>query len=300
MGEVYLAEHQLMKRPCAIKIIRPGKAADPSALARFEREVRETAKLSHWNTVEIFDYGHTADGTFYYVMEYLPGMSIAELVERHGPLPPERTIYLLQQTCEALAEAHSLGLIHRDIKPGNLFAAQRGGHYDVAKLLDFGLAKRLWSSADTIELTGEGSITGSPLFMAPEQATGDVEPDLRSDIYALGAVAYYMLTGRPPFAADNPLKVMIAHASDPVTPPSQHRGDLPRDLELVVLKCLAKKPIDRFQDTSELSAALAACEVCGKWMREEARRWWTERRDMPQPMWRVPSQHSSNCGVPLS
>ncbi len=267
-----------MKRPCAIKIIRPGKATDPSALARFEREVRETAKLSHWNTVEIFDYGHTADGTFYYVMEYLPGMSIAELVERHGPLPPERVIYLLQQTCEALAEAHGLGLIHRDIKPGNLFAAQRGGHYDVAKLLDFGLAKRLWANADSIELTGEGSITGSPLFMAPEQATGDGEPDMRSDIYALGAVAYYMLTGRPPFAADNPLKVMIAHASEPVTPPSRFRGDLPHDLETVVLKCLAKKPIDRFQDTSQLSAALAACEVCGKWMREEARRWWTESR----------------------
>jgi serine/threonine-protein kinase len=283
MGEVYLAEHQLMKRPCAIKIIRPGKAADPSALARFEREVRETAKLSHWNTVEIFDYGHTAEGTFYYVMEFLPGMSIADLVERHGPLPPERVVYLLEQTCEALAEAHALGLIHRDIKPGNLFAAQRGGHYDVAKLLDFGLAKRIWSSGESIELTGEGTITGSPLFMAPEQATGEGEPDIRSDIYALGAVAYYMLTGRPPFTADNPLKVMIAHATQQVVPPSQHRRDLPQDLEQVVLKCLAKNPVDRFQDTTELSAALAACDAHGRWTRDDARRWWSgiESRSAP-------------------
>ena len=212
-------------------------------------------------------------------MEYLPGMSIAELVERHGPRPPERGVYLLEQTCEALGEAHALGLIHRDIKPGNLFAAQRGGHYDVAKLLDFGLAKRIWSSGESIELTGEGTITGSPLFMAPEQATGEGEPDVRSDIYALGALAYYMLTGRPPFTADNPLKVMIAHASEPVVAPSQHRRELPHDLEQVVLKCLAKSPADRFQDTTELSAALFACDVHGRWTREDARRWWSEMKD---------------------
>ena len=148
MGEVYLAEHQMMKRPCAIKLIRPNKARDPRALARFEREVRATAKLSHWNTVEIFDYGRTDDGTFYYVMEYLPGLSLSELVERHGPLPPERVIYLLEQTCDALRKAHAAGLVHRDIKPGNIFAAIRGGVYDVAKLLDFGLAKPI---ADDVE-----------------------------------------------------------------------------------------------------------------------------------------------------
>src|SRR6478735_7395527 len=141
MGEVHLAEHQLMKRPVAIKLIKPSKAADPQALARFHREVQATAKLTHWNTIEIFDYGHTDDGTFYYVMEYLPGKSLADLVLQHGPLAPERVVAILEQTCEALAEAHRLGLIHRDIKPGNIFAAERGGVYDVAKLLDFGLAK---------------------------------------------------------------------------------------------------------------------------------------------------------------
>jgi serine/threonine-protein kinase len=274
MGEVYLAEHQMMKRPVAIKVIRPNRATDPSALARFEREVRATSRLSHWNTIEIFDYGRTADGTFYYVMEYLPGLSIADLVERHGPLPPERVVYLLQQTCDALGEAHSLGLIHRDIKPGNIFAAQRGGHYDVAKLLDFGLAKPMFSTTESVQLTGEGSITGSPLFMPPEQATGEGEPDARSDIYSLGAVAYCMLTGRPPFAGDNAVRIMIAHASQDVKPPSAYRPDIPADLEAIVLRCLAKHPADRFQDTAELSAALAACQCAGRWTRTHAAEWW--------------------------
>ena len=139
MGEVYLAEHQLLKRPCALKLIRPDSVADPRALARFEREVRLTATLSHPNTVEIYDYGRTEDGTYYYVMEYLPGLSLEELVERHGPLPPGRVVYLLRQVCGALREAHAAGLIHRDIKPSNIFAARRGGMDDVAKLLDFGL-----------------------------------------------------------------------------------------------------------------------------------------------------------------
>ncbi|MBL9123519.1 MAG: serine/threonine protein kinase, partial [Planctomycetaceae bacterium] len=166
MGEVYLAEHQLLKRPCAVKLIRANQATDPRALARFEREVRATAKLSHWNSVEVFDYGRTDDGSFYYVMEYLPGMSLAELVRRHGPLPPERVVHLLRQTCDALREAHSFGLIHRDIKPGNIFAAERGGVHDVAKLLDFGLVKPLSEAHDT-HLTQDGAITGSPLYMSP-------------------------------------------------------------------------------------------------------------------------------------
>ncbi len=275
MGEVYLAEHQMMKRPVAIKVIRPNRANDPSALARFEREVRATSRLSHWNTIEIFDYGRTADGTFYYVMEYLPGMSIGELVERHGPLCPERAVYLLRQTCDALGEAHSLGLIHRDIKPGNLFAAQRGGHYDVAKVLDFGLAKRTISTTESIQLTGEGSITGSPLYMAPEQATGG-EADARSDIYSLGAVAYYMLTGRPPFPGENAIKVMIAHASEAVTPPSVYRADVPADLEAIVMRSLAKSPADRFPDTASLAAALAECECAGRWSRHDAADWWAK------------------------
>jgi serine/threonine-protein kinase len=152
MGDVYLAEHQLMKRPCAIKVIRPEKAGDPKVLARFEREVQATAKLSHWNSVDIFDYGRADDGTFYYVMEFLPGMNLAELVRRYGPMQPARAIHLVRQACDALQEAHEVGLIHRDIKPANIFAAVRGGLYDVAKLLDFGLAKPL-SNLDGDQIT---------------------------------------------------------------------------------------------------------------------------------------------------
>ncbi len=273
MGEVYLAEHQLLKRPCAIKLIRPGKARDPRALARFEREVRATAKLSHWNTVEIFDYGSTEDGTFYYVMEYLPGLSLAELVERFGPMPPERVIYLLTQTCDALREAHSLGLIHRDLKPGNIFAAHRGGVYDVAKLLDFGLAK-LAVDLPSAQLTQEGMITGSPLYMAPEQALGESEPDVRTDIYSLGAVMYFLLTGRPPFDNDNPMKVLVAHAHDDVAPPSNLRPDIPADLEQIVLRCLAKKPGERFLSAASLGTALSECESAGLWSRAQAANWW--------------------------
>jgi len=275
MGDVYLAEHQLMKRPCAIKVIRPEKAGDARVLARFEREVRATARLSHWNTVEIFDYGRSADGTFYYVMEYLPGLTLAQLVGRHGPLPAARVVHLMMQACDALSEAHHQGLIHRDIKPANIFAAYRGGVYDVAKLLDFGLAKPL-ADAGSVTLTQEGAITGSPLFMPPEQATGEVEIDARSDIYALGAVMYFLLTGQPPFTGDRPLKVMIAHAHDEVVPPRQIRPDIPDDLEQVVLRCLAKQPAARYQDAGSLRQALADCGAAGAWTRESAARWWRE------------------------
>ena len=274
MGDVYLAEHQLMKRPVAIKLIRPGKAADKQALGRFEREVRATAKLSHWNTIEIFDYGQTEDGTFYYVMEYLPGLSLADLVERHGPLPPQRAIHLLTQTCDALSEAHGRGLIHRDLKPGNIFAAQRGGYHDVAKLLDFGLAKPLANESVPVQLTQEGSITGSPLYMAPEQALGDSEPDERSDIYSLGAVAYYLLTGHPPFEGDRPIKIILAHAHDAVVPPSQHRQDMPHDLEQVILRCLAKNPLERYPSAAALREALAECQAAGHWTTADAAQWW--------------------------
>jgi eukaryotic-like serine/threonine-protein kinase len=276
MGEVYLAEHQLMKRPVAIKVIRPNKAQDPQAIARFEREVRATAKLSHWNTIEIFDYGSTDDGTFYYVMEYLPGLSLGELVERHGPLSPGRVIYLLQQTCDALGEAHAVGLIHRDLKPGNIFAAQRGGIYDVAKLLDFGLAKPILGGGPDINLTQEGFITGSPLFMSPEQATGDREPDARSDIYSLGAVAYYLLTGSPPFPGDKPIQVIMAHAQQEVVPPSRLRPEIPADLDAVVLRCLAKNPDNRYSDAESLARALEQCDAATHWSRAKAAQWWQE------------------------
>lgn len=275
MGEVYLAEHQMLKRPCAIKVIRPSKAHDARALARFEREVRATATLTHWNTVEIFDYGSTDDGTFYYVMEYLPGLNLADLVDRHGALPPERVIHLVAQTCDALAEAHGLGLIHRDLKPGNIFAAQRGGVFDVAKLLDFGLAKCMVES-QPMNLTQDGAITGSPLFMSPEQALGEIEPDARSDIYSLGAVAYYLLCGRPPFLGDKAMRVILAHVHDSPPPLSQVTSDVPADLERVVMRCLAKDPADRFQNVASLAEALRQCVAAGLWTRQRAAQWWQQ------------------------
>jgi serine/threonine-protein kinase len=275
MGEVYLAEHLLMKRPCAVKIIRPEKAGDPTVLARFEREVRASAKLSHWNTIDIYDYGRADDGTFYYAMEYLPGLSLQDLVSRFGPLPPARVIYLVRQVCDALQEAHGVGLIHRDIKPANIFAAHRGGLHDVGKLLDFGLAKPLTASEDgDPNLTQTGTVTGSPLYMSPEQATGDYEPDERSDIYSLGAVMYFLLTGKPPFESDKPLKVLVAHASTPPLPPRELQPEIPEDVEQVVLRCLAKKPAERFQSAAQLAQALDARESAGRWTRQDAEQWW--------------------------
>lgn len=274
MGEVYLAEHLLLKRPCAVKLIRPGKAGDPQALARFEREVRETARLTHWNTIEIFDYGRTDDGTFYYVMEYLPGMNLEQLVEMHGPLPPERVIYLLTQVCDALAEAHAKGLVHRDIKPANIFAAHRGGLYDVAKLLDFGLVKPS-SRPEESRVTQDGMIAGSPLYMSPEQALGDT-PDERSDIYALGLVAYTLLTGRPPFQNDKPIKVLLAHAHEAPPSPRELNPHIPTDLEEVVLRSLAKNPGERYRQVRELREALEDCAAAGLWTRDLAANWWRD------------------------
>jgi hypothetical protein len=282
MGEVYLAEHRMLKRPCAIKLIHPDQAGDPHVLARFEREVRMTARLSHWNTVEIFDYGRTDDGTFFYVMEYLPGLSLEALLERHGPLPAERVVHLLRQTCQGLREAHAIGLIHRDIKPANVFAAQRGGLYDVVKLLDFGLAKPV-AETSSARLTQDGAISGTPLFMSPEQARGLGDLDARSDIYSLGAVAYALVTGRPPFDSTNPMEVMIAHVRDEVVRPSEHQTDVPADLEGVILRCLAKSPDDRFQDVDSLEQALAECATANQWTQAHAARWWYENEQTAAP-----------------
>jgi serine/threonine-protein kinase len=275
MGEVYLAEHEMMKRPCVVKLIRPEKAGDPRMLARFEREVRATAKLSHWNSIDIYDYGRTGNGTFYYVMEFLPGHNIGEIVEEYGPIPPGRAIYLMDQVCAALAEAHGIGLVHRDIKPANIFCAYRGGVFDVAKLLDFGLAKPSFEASGEARLTMEGTITGSPLFMSPEQASGEEGIDGRSDIYSLGAVLYYMLTAQPPFLSDNPLKVMIAHASQDVVPPRQINPELPSELEEIVMRCLEKDPDHRFQDVVSLRRALGEIALSDRWSSELAHEWWT-------------------------
>jgi serine/threonine-protein kinase len=257
MGEVYLAEHRLLKRPCAVKLIRPDKAADPQSLRRFEREVQATAALTHPNAIQVFDYGHTPDGTFYYAMEYLPGPTLEELVRRDGPLPPGRAVRLLRQVCGALAEAHRTGLVHRDVKPGNVIVCDRGGVADVAKLLDFGLVRDIQPGA--AGETAAGAITGTPQYMAPEQASGKTV-DARCDVYAVGGVAYFLLTGRPPFDGRTAMQMIAAHLCESPEPPSSHRHDLPSDLERAILRCLAKSPTDRFPDMETLDAASAGCD----------------------------------------
>ena len=277
MGELYRAEHMLLKRPCVIKLIKPSKETDAVALAHFEREVRSTAKLSHWNTVEIFDYGHTDDGVFYYVMEYLLGKNLEDLVKQFGPLPPERVVHFLRQTCRALREAHHLGLVHRDLKPANIFAAKVGGIYDVTKLLDFGLVKQSMPGLKKgMTLTPTGHYSGSPLYMPPEQPKAYSEVDGRGDIYSLGAVAYYLLTGKPPFSGQSTAELLMAHANKPVRSPSKIVPTIPADLEDVVLRCLAKKPGNRFQDVESLERALADCRCADQWTEEKAAMWWSD------------------------
>ena len=273
MGEVFLGEHQLMRRPCAIKVIRPERASDQSNVDRFAREVRASARLTHWNTVEVYDYGKTDDGVFFYVMELLNGLSFQELGERCGPLPPARAIYLICQICEALEEAELVHLVHRDIKPSNLFTVILGGRHDVAKLTDFGLVKSM-EPFDRKDVTQEGRISGSPLYMSPEQSTGK-SPDHRSDIYSLGAVMYFLLTGQPPFNGTNALEVMVAHARDPVPALETINPGLPRSLADVVMKCLAKDPADRFQSAKELKHALENVETDERWNQALAAAWWS-------------------------
>lgn len=276
MGEVHLADHQLLKRPCAIKLIRPDKADDSTAIARFETEVQATARLTHLNTVEIYDYGYTEDGTFYYAMEYLPGMDLHALVEKTGPMPAARVVHLLKQVASALAEAHRAGLIHRDIKPGNIFATERGGVLDVAKLLDFGLVKSQDTPESSPEITIEGAVIGSPLYAPPERVLGEAEPDARGDIYSLGAAAYYLLTGRPVFRGDKVLKILFAHANESPAPLSALNREVPRDVEAVIMRCLAKDPDERFQSAEDLEAALSETESASTWTQQDALAAWNQ------------------------
>jgi serine/threonine-protein kinase len=273
MGEVYLAEHVLLKQPCAVKLIRPERAGDSATLRRFEREVQATARLKHWNTVQIYDYGHAADGTFYYVMEYLPGPTLEQLVTRRGPLPPARAIHLLQQACAALREAHAMGLIHRDIKPANMMVCERGGIHDVVKLLDFGLVKAVGLDSRDETLTQQGAIAGTPAYMSPEQASGNEQLDARADVYSLGAVAYFLLTGQPPFRRDKAIQLILAQIHEPARPLTELRPDVPLDLQDVVLRCLEKAPARRFADVSRLHDALTACTCAGQWTEEMAAQW---------------------------
>ena len=280
MGEVYLGEHILLKRACAIKLIRPDQAGDPTTLSRFEREVQAMATLTHWNTVEIYDYGNTADGTFYYVMEYLPGLSLQDLVEDNGPLPPGRAIHFLRQLCAALREAHAIGLIHRDIKPSNVIACQRGAAYDVAKLLDFGLVHDHGLDNEPDKLTIHGAVLGSPPYISPEQARGRGHVDGRADIYSLGGLAYYLVTGQSPFVRETAMELLVAHVHEPVVPPRQLRPELPPDLEEVILTCLRKDPAERYPDVASLDRALAQCASAEQWDGERAEEWWKDRGAM--------------------
>lgn len=269
MGEVHLAEHLLLKRPSVVKMVRADRAADPASLSRFEREVKMLATLTHPNTVAVYDYGHTADGTFYYVMEYLPGFDLDKLVTKCGPLAPGRAVFVLRQVCAALREAHAAGLIHRDIKPNNVMLCARGGMFDVAKLLDFGLVQA--DVGESAKLTSTGAVMGTPAYMSREQAAG-LPTDARSDIYSLGATAYFLLSGREPFPRPTLLLTLSAHITDPPPPLAEA---VPADLATVVLRCLAKDPSERFADVRELDLALAACACAFDWCEADAAAWWS-------------------------
>ena len=286
MGEVWLAEHDKLVRPAVIKLIRPerlkegGKEAQRT-VRRFEKEAQATAELRSPHTVEIYDFGVTYDQTFYYVMEYLNGIDLDTLVKKHGPVPPQRTNYLLQQACESLGQAHNHHLIHRDVKPANIFLCRMGLSYDFIKVLDFGLVKTQTNGVSrpqgdmSSELTMEGMTTGTPAFMAPELAVGQDNVDVRSDIYALGCVGYWLLTGELVFQRENPIAMIVDHVNATPVPPSQRtENDVPEELDRIILKCLEKDPAQRFQTAMELAEALSACYRPRDWSRDHAESWW--------------------------
>ena len=273
MGVVYRAQHALLKRPTAIKLLLPEKAGEANVV-RFEREVRLTARLTHPSTVTVFDYGHTPDGVFYYAMELLEGATLDEIVRLAGPLPPGRVIHVLSAVVGALEEAHGVGLIHRDVKPGNIILCERGGRADVPKRVDFGLVKEIGPSADPT-LTREGAITGTPLYMSPEALTSPGDVDARSDIYAVGAVGYFLLTGTHVFRGRTLVEVFGHHLHTPPEPPVSRLGKpCPADLEALLLACLSKAPDERPQSASELRHRLDSCEDSERWTASDARRWW--------------------------
>ncbi|MFQ5747361.1 MAG: serine/threonine-protein kinase [Gemmatimonadota bacterium] len=274
MGRVYVAEHALMCRPSAVKVLQPAPGENGSALARFEREVRLSSSLSHPNTITIFDFGRAEDDTFYYAMEYLEGMDLQVLVERFGPLPAPRVVYILLQVTGSLAEAHGRDIVHRDLKPANIFLTTRGGLYDFVKVLDFGLAKEVRSQGAS-DLTRDGAIFGTPRYIAPETVYGTAVADARSDIYNVGGVAYWMLAGRPPFAAESPIELMIDHVKTvPPRPSEVSELEVPSDLDRIVMRCLEKNPDDRYQTVKELAADLRAVPLDEPWDGERAEEWW--------------------------
>jgi eukaryotic-like serine/threonine-protein kinase len=273
MGIVYRAHHALLRRETAVKLLQPERAGE-ATLQRFEREVKLTARLKHPNTVTVYDYGRTPEGVFYYAMELLDGATLEQLVESTGPLPVGRVAHVLQQVAGALSEAHELGLIHRDIKPANIMLCNQGGQMDVAKVLDFGLVKELKS--ESVQLTRENAITGTPLYMAPEALTSADAVDPRSDLYALGAVAYYLLVGEHVFRGQSLIEVCSKHLLELPEPPSVRSGrQLPPALERLVLDCLEKKPDHRPPSAREFLERLSHAGA-EPWDARQAEAWWGE------------------------
>lgn len=283
MGVVYRASHAMLRRPTAVKLLLPDRSSK-DALTRFEREVQRTAMLTHPNTVTVFDYGRTTDGVFYYAMELLEGASLDEVVELDGPQPEERVIHLLDQAAASLAEAHDAGLIHRDIKPGNILVVDRGGISDLVKVLDFGLVKVVGFSSNgeappEPSLTVENTITGTPLYIAPEAITDPETVDARADLYALGAVGYWLLTGMHVFGGRSVVEVLGHHLhTDPVPPSARIGAPVGSDLEAVLLACLAKRPEDRPSSAHALRERLRACAAAGRWTNDRAAEWWAAHR----------------------
>jgi eukaryotic-like serine/threonine-protein kinase len=283
MGEVWRANHRFLARPAAIKLIKPEvlgamtKEQRNVLVERFRREAQAAAMLRSPHTIHLYDFGVTSDGTFYYVMELLNGMDLQTLVTKHGPLPPARAIYLLQQACESLAEAHRMGLVHRDIKPANIQVCRLGDYSDWVKVLDFGLVKTLGGDVAEAGLTAPHTVTGTPAYLSPESALGELV-DQRADIYALGCVAYWMLTGRYVFTGDTAMQIVARHASSEPTPPSRHSGfDVSPALDDLVLACLKKKPSERPATARELCTRLAKCAVETGWTKDDATSWWEGR-----------------------
>ncbi len=274
MGEVWRADHRLLARPAAIKIIRPDGAGGKEAIARFKREAEATATLRSPHTVQLYDFGLTDDGCFFSVMELLDGFPLDDMVERWGPMTPARTVHVLLGVCKSLREAHRLGLIHRDIKPGNIFLCRSGTELDHVKVLDFGLVKEI---ATDVSLTQTGFITGTPGFMAPEMALGRKDLDGRTDLYSLACVGFYLLTGGPVFDKKTPIEIIMDHAKTPPPRPSEKSGKpVPEGLEDLLMDCLAKEPKDRPESAREVERRLWALYLPDLWTPDMAERWWSE------------------------
>jgi serine/threonine-protein kinase len=274
MGKVFLARHALLKRPTAVKMLKPHMAND-EIVARFEREVQLASQLLHPNTVEVYDYGRTREGVFYYVMEYLEGETLDKLVARHGPMPVARTIHALKQLCAALRVAHARSLVHRDIKPHNLMLCRRGGEYDVVKILDFGLVKDV-DRGESRDITQFQRVLGTPRYMAPERIRNPADADARSDIYSVGAVAYFLVTGSEIFdtAAEHDLTYQVLHTPAPRI--SDTVPGIPRRFDELVARCLAKDRGERPHDVIIISALLEALSVEYPWGQQQAEAWWKQ------------------------